>query len=154
MSAAAVVIEHERTKEKHEVKRQADGSVSLELTEGSTEGFTIWLSNAVGTSEPCELQVLLDTVAPTGGFTTPAPLTVRKGQPFDVKGVWMDIGRLDKKECTFGGVQISPRFGGVSKNEETWTVRHPGLQQTTELQLVLTDLCGNKTTLPFLVKVQ
>ncbi|MEZ6037698.1 MAG: serine/threonine-protein kinase [Planctomycetota bacterium] len=136
------------------VARRADGSLPLQqwLTESKAAVIEIVLDNAVGRSDVFKFFAWLDSTLPTAECETPAP-TVARGKPFTLRGRWADDGGLDRDRCKLGelAIELSPR--GVAK-QGTWTVTHPGLDTTTEVQVVLRDRAGNKLTMPVLVTVQ
>ena len=76
-----------------------------------------------------------------------------RGTAFELSGTWRDDGGLDRNACKLGGlkVKLSPR--GVAKRG-TWKVEHPGLSETTTLQVLFADRAGNTFKLPVRITVR
>lgn len=90
---------------------------------------------------------------PAAQVIEPSSLAVARGKPFDLIGKWQDSVGLDEKACKLGElrVKLSPR--GVTK-QGTCKVQHPGLAETTTLNVELVDRAGNRTTLPVKITVR
>jgi len=137
------------------IKRNADGTVPLRglLNDTKATKIELVLENGLGRSEVFLFFAWLDRTLPAAQCLEPKSLAVARGKPFELSGTWMDNGGLDRNACSLGElkVRLSPR--GVAKRG-TWKVAHPGLTETTTLEVVFSDRAGNSTTLPVKITVR
>lgn len=137
------------------ITRNADGTVPLRglLNDTKATKLEVVLENGLGRSEVFRFFAWLDRIQPAAQCLEPKSLAVGRGKPFELSGTWIDNGGLDRNGCNLGEwkVKLSPR--GVAKRG-TWKVTHPGLTETTTLEVVFRDRAGNSTTLPVKITVR
>lgn len=130
----------------------ADGSFSVEpfLEAGKPARIEVRCENGAGSSAGFVFFVVLD-VQPPKIEVQPVP-PVAAGRPFTLSGTWSDDGWLASVEVVGQAATLVPTAGASRSGR--WTVQHPGLAATGEVQLVVVDQAGHRVTVPVQVEVR
>ena len=135
------------------VARDDAGRVLLTpiLIDGQRVPCELVLENLAGRSAPFRCFPMLDTEKPQVEVE-PLPAALAKGQPFDVRGTWVDEGGLRLVSIDGEPAQITPGRGAARRGE--FVLRIAGVDGSRSLQLVVEDRAGNRLQLDLPVVVQ